>query len=149
MSLWGTFGKFQSGSNWFLCHITSCRFFFFKLLFRFTVWQRSVSACTSQNAGELCRQFSPVLHRQVHSQLWAIWGEHSNSTQGGPGLERECVVTVQTAKPACHLRSNIATTLYFKEAYCLEPFVFYSCRRVKKYVPMFCHLNLAAFHAFF
>lgn len=78
---------------------------------------------------KLCRQFSPVLHRQVHSQLWAIWGEHSNSTQGRPGL------TVQTAKPACHLRSNIATTLYFKEAYCFKPFVFCSCWRVKNLYP--------------
>lgn len=133
MSLWGTFGKFHSGSEWFLC--TSLPAYFFKLLFRFTVWQRSVSACTNQNAAELCRQFSPVLHRQVHSQLWAIWGEHSNSTHGRPGLERECEVTVKTAKPACHLRSNIATTLYFKEAYCFKPFVFCSCWRVKNLYP--------------
>lgn len=120
-------GNFIQAQNGFFAH--HFLHIFFKLLFRFTVWQRSVSACTNQNAAELCRQFSPVLHRQVHSQLWAIWGEHSNSTQGRPGL------TVQTAKPACHLRSNIATTLYFKEAYCFKPFVFCSCWRVKNLYP--------------
>lgn len=120
-------GNFIQAQNGFFAH--HFLLFFFKLLFRFTVWQRSVSACTNQNAAELCRQFSPVLHRQVHSQLWAIWGEHSNSTRGRPGL------TVQTAKPACHLRSNIATTLYFKEAYCFKPFVFCSCWRVKNLYP--------------
>ena len=37
--------------------------------------------------------------------------------EGRPGLERECEVTMQTTKPPCHLRSNIATKSYSKEPY--------------------------------
>lgn len=122
MSLWGTFGKFHSGSEWFLC--TSLPAYFFKLLFRFTVWQRSVSACTNQNAAETLPTVQPCA-----SQTSAF------TALGDLGRTFKRKVTVQTAKPACHLRSNIATTLYFKEAYCFKPFVFCSCWRVKNLYP--------------
>lgn len=115
-------GNFIQAQNGFFAH--HFLHIFFKLLFRFTVWQRSVSACTNQNAAETLPTVQPCA-----SQTSAF------TALGDLGRTFKRKVTVQTAKPACHLRSNIATTLYFKEAYCFKPFVFCSCWRVKNLYP--------------
>lgn len=115
-------GNFIQAQNGFFAH--HFLHIFFKLLFRFTVWQRSVSACTNQNAAETLPTVQPCA-----SQTSAF------TALGDLGRTFKRKVTVQTAKPACHLRSNIATTLYFKEACCFKPFVFCSCWRVKNLYP--------------
>lgn len=115
-------GNFIQAQNGFFAH--HFLHIFFKLLFRFTVWQRSVSACTNQNAAETLPTVQPCA-----SQTSAF------TALGDLGRTFKRKVTVQTAKPARHLRSNIATTLYFKEAYCFKPFVFCSCWRVKNLYP--------------